>query len=138
MDRKHKPSALPVTQASTIPQASISVTDDLVVATLPSGESVTVYLYGATVTSWKLANGEEQLFLSEKAVLDGSKAIRGGVPLVFPVSPTQTESTNFYRNKAHQSTLGLRSSSSQPCDLLSAPARLRPHLHMGIPRQILV
>ena len=42
-----------------------------------------VHLFGATVISWTV-NGIEQLFLSSKAVLDGSKAIRGGIPLVFP------------------------------------------------------
>jgi glucose-6-phosphate 1-epimerase len=36
------------------------------------------------VTSWK-TGGQEQLFVSEKAHLDGSKPIRGGIPLVFPV-----------------------------------------------------
>jgi glucose-6-phosphate 1-epimerase len=45
---------------------------------------VTVHLYGATVTSWK-TGGQEQLFVSEKAHLDGSKPIRGGIPVVFPV-----------------------------------------------------
>ena len=38
---------------------------------------VTVYKYGATVTSWKI-NNEEQLFTSSKAILNGTKAIRGG------------------------------------------------------------
>ncbi|KAG0372114.1 hypothetical protein BGX24_000725 [Mortierella sp. AD032] len=52
--------------------------------THPSGASAEVYLYGATLTSWKVAN-KERIFLSEKAILDGSKAIRGGIPLVFPV-----------------------------------------------------
>ena len=35
------------------------------------------------MTSWKV-DGKEKLFLSSKAVLDGSKAIRGGIPVVFP------------------------------------------------------
>ena len=34
--------------------------------------------FGAHVLSWK-CKGEERLFLSKKAVMDGSKAIRGGV-----------------------------------------------------------
>ena len=38
---------------------------------------VTVHKYGATVTSWKI-DGNEQLFTSSKAILDGSKPIRGG------------------------------------------------------------
>ncbi|KAI8060218.1 galactose mutarotase-like domain-containing protein [Gongronella butleri] len=50
----------------------------------PSGSSVQVALFGATVTSWKVG-GEERLFVSEKAILDGTKAIRGGIPLVFPI-----------------------------------------------------
>lgn len=46
-------------------------------------------LYGATVISWKtgtLYNPEpvERLFVSGKAALDGSKAVRGGIPIVFP------------------------------------------------------
>lgn len=44
-----------------------------------------ILLYGATITSWRNAKGEEKLWVSEKAVLDGGKAVRGGVPLVFPV-----------------------------------------------------
>ncbi|KLJ08542.1 hypothetical protein EMPG_16017 [Blastomyces silverae] len=83
MERAKKPTAIPV--SSPLPQPTISVEEDKVQASLASGESVTVNLFGATVVSWKLANGEEQLFLSQKAVLDGSKPIRGGIPLVFPV-----------------------------------------------------
>lgn len=83
MDRSKKPSAIGV--AATLPQPTVTIRDNRIDATLPSGESVSVHLYGATVTSWKLANGEEQLFVSSKAILDGSKAIRGGIPVVFPV-----------------------------------------------------
>ncbi|CCK70513.1 glucose-6-phosphate 1-epimerase KNAG_0E02530 [Huiozyma naganishii CBS 8797] len=46
--------------------------------------SVSILKYGATVLSWKL-NGEEQLWLSTAAKVDGSKPVRGGIPLVFPV-----------------------------------------------------
>ncbi|EEH02546.1 conserved hypothetical protein [Histoplasma capsulatum G186AR] len=83
MERANKPTAIPV--SSPLPQPSISVEEDKVQASLASGDSVIVNLLGATVVSWKLANGDEQLFLSKKAVLDGSKPIRGGIPLVFPV-----------------------------------------------------
>ena len=44
--------------------------------------SAKVHLYGATVTSW-VCKGEEQLFLSSTSKMDGTKAIRGGIPLVF-------------------------------------------------------
>ncbi|EHY52146.1 hypothetical protein HRR83_003288 [Exophiala dermatitidis] len=83
MERKHKPSTLPVSPQ--MAQPIVDLKDNVLTARLPSGDSVTVYLYGATVTSWKTSNGEEQLFLSKAAVLDGSKPIRGGIPLVFPV-----------------------------------------------------
>ena len=83
MERKHKPSAIPLSPA--IPQPIIDLTNNVLTASLPSRESVTINLYGATVTSWKLSNGSEQIFLSDSAHLDGSKPIRGGIPLVFPV-----------------------------------------------------
>jgi glucose-6-phosphate 1-epimerase len=45
--------------------------------------SAKLHLFGATIVSW-IVDGKERLFLSSKAALDGSKAIRGGIPLVFP------------------------------------------------------
>jgi glucose-6-phosphate 1-epimerase len=50
----------------------------------PDGAEATVTLYGAHVVSWKGTNGQERMFLSSKSALDGSKAIRGGVPVIFP------------------------------------------------------
>jgi glucose-6-phosphate 1-epimerase len=44
-------------------------------------------LFGATVTSWKSHGGKtENLWLSEKADLTGGKPVRGGIPVVWPVS----------------------------------------------------
>lgn len=60
----------------------IEIKKDTVVLSL-ANSSCTIHLYGATVTSWKYA-GKERFFLSENAVTNGSKAIRGGIPLVFP------------------------------------------------------
>lgn len=51
--------------------------------TLPNGDRVRVSDFGAQVLSWT-ARGQERMFLSERAVLDGSAAIRGGVPVCFP------------------------------------------------------
>lgn len=45
--------------------------------------STTVLLHGATLISWTYS-GVERLFTSTHAVTDGSKAVRGGIPLVFP------------------------------------------------------
>jgi len=49
-----------------------------------SGAQFTIYPYGAHVTSIKTLEGKELLFLSRDAILNGSKAIRGGIPLCFP------------------------------------------------------
>ncbi|KFI06229.1 D-hexose-6-phosphate mutarotase [Massilia sp. BSC265] len=50
----------------------------------PDGAQATITLYGAHLVSWKGADGKERMFMSGKSVLDGSKAIRGGVPVIFP------------------------------------------------------
>lgn len=48
------------------------------------GAQATVTLFGAHLVSWVPAGGSERLFCSARSALDGSKAIRGGVPLIFP------------------------------------------------------
>ncbi|KAI9512573.1 galactose mutarotase-like protein [Russula earlei] len=54
------------------------------------GSTAEILFFGATVISWRArAKGDpddlkERLFVSSKAVLDGSKAVRGGIPVVFP------------------------------------------------------
>jgi glucose-6-phosphate 1-epimerase len=50
----------------------------------PDGAEATITLYGAHVVSWKDSTGQERMFLSSQSALDGSKAIRGGVPVIFP------------------------------------------------------
>ncbi|KAI0126921.1 galactose mutarotase-like domain-containing protein [Xylariales sp. AK1849] len=89
VDRPNKPAALARTPGLP-PQAQVNIThnNSRVSAVLPSGESIEVLLYGATVISWKDRAGGERLWLSEAAKLDGSKAVRGGIPLVFPVFGT--------------------------------------------------
>ena len=47
---------------------AIEKLNDCVVLIHPSGSSVTVLYYGATVISWTLANGTENLFLSRYPV----------------------------------------------------------------------
>lgn len=91
VDRGHKPGALAVSHTTDIGHASgVSIESDRVKLSLSSGESAEILLHGATVISWK-AGGEEKLFLSDKAVLDGTKAVRGGIPLVFPVFGKSSE-----------------------------------------------
>lgn len=43
-----------------------------------------LYLHGAHITAWQPAGAEPALFLSEKSAFAADKAIRGGIPLVFP------------------------------------------------------
>lgn len=55
-----------------------------VTLTAADGAQAELYLYGAQVTSWRPSDGEERLFLSERAEFSMGKAIRGGVPVCFP------------------------------------------------------
>ena len=61
--------------------------------TSPDRAHVEVFEYGAHVVSWKasskLASGDERLYLSPRSALDGSAAIRGGVPIIFPQFSTE-------------------------------------------------
>lgn len=93
VDRPNKPSALAATPQQSS-QPSVTIDNGRVNAALPTGETVEILLHGATVLSWKDASGNEKLWLSEGAVLDGSKAVRGGIPLVFPVSLHTNQHTN--------------------------------------------
>ena len=85
VDRPKKPTEIPISPSAPAPLVTISSDNSRVVASLPAGDRVEILLHGATIISWKGGNGKEHLFLSNKAKLDGSKPVRGGVPLVFPV-----------------------------------------------------
>ncbi len=88
MDRPNKPAAL--SPSTTGPQPTVRSDKGRVIAHLPTGDSVEILQYGATVISWK-SNGKENLWVSSAAKLDGSKPVRGGIPVVFPVcSPPAT------------------------------------------------
>ena len=50
----------------------------------PSGAVLELTTFGAHVTSFTTSAGQALLFLSSKAALDGSKPIRGGIPIAFP------------------------------------------------------
>ena len=145
MNHPKKPSAIPISPGIPTPQVSISDDNSRVVASLPSGESVEVLLYGATVISWKSKNGKENLFLSSKAHLDGSKAVRGGIPLVFPVSCPRylltvriaIASLGYLQTSMSltQLVVGLWSSQRRPRNRQACPTWLCPHLTLGVSRQ---
>jgi glucose-6-phosphate 1-epimerase len=64
------------------------------ISTLPSGQQLLhvendfskaiISLFGGQLLSWIPNDGREVLFLSSKAVFDGSTAIRGGIPICWP------------------------------------------------------
>ncbi|XP_061174430.1 uncharacterized protein LOC133183496 [Saccostrea echinata] len=58
-------------------------TKDVVLLKLNDIAEVSVHLHGATIISWK-CKAQEVLFVSKNALFDNKKAIRGGIPLVFP------------------------------------------------------
>ena len=49
-----------------------------------AGGTAEIYLHGATVTSFVPVGGSEILYVSPKSKYEAGRAIRGGVPLVFP------------------------------------------------------
>ncbi len=64
------------------------------------GHSAEIYLHGATLTSWCVESSGEQLFLSDSAIFSAEKAVRGGIPLVFPqFGPGTLASHGFARNR---------------------------------------
>lgn len=48
------------------------------------GGRAEVYLHGGNITAWKTPHGRERLFCSSKAQYPPGKAIRGGVPIIYP------------------------------------------------------
>jgi glucose-6-phosphate 1-epimerase len=59
---------------------------DLVCANLKTdrGASAVIALYGGHLLSWRTADNTERIFMSSKAIFERGKAIRGGIPIVFP------------------------------------------------------
>lgn len=57
---------------------------DKLILTTPKGARAEVYRYGAHLSHWQTAEGEKGLFLSERAEFEEGRAIRGGVPIIFP------------------------------------------------------
>lgn len=53
------------------------------------GATAVITDYGAHVLSWIPAGGNERLYLSELASHAGGKAIRGGIPVIFPQFSTR-------------------------------------------------
>ena len=53
------------------------------------GATATIHRHGAHVTSWCPASGDERLYLSTRSGFEGTAAIRGGIPIIFPQFATE-------------------------------------------------
>jgi glucose-6-phosphate 1-epimerase len=53
------------------------------------GATATIHRHGAHVTSWCPAGDDERLYLSARSGFEGSAAIRGGIPIIFPQFATE-------------------------------------------------
>ncbi|KAK7309300.1 hypothetical protein RJT34_05907 [Clitoria ternatea] len=69
------------------------------VLTSPAGSEAEIYLFGGCVTSWKVPNGKDLLFVRPDAVFDKKKPISGGIPHCFPqFGPGPIQQHGFARN----------------------------------------
>ncbi|MBC7452973.1 MAG: D-hexose-6-phosphate mutarotase [Massilia sp.] len=68
-------SAITATQFGQLPAVRLRAAD---------GAEAIITLFGAHLVSWHSADGRQRLFCSARSALDGSAAIRGGVPVIFP------------------------------------------------------
>ncbi|MCH5754687.1 hypothetical protein MMA59_22970, partial [Salmonella enterica] len=63
----------------------MTATNDVIRLTAPDGATATMSLNGGHLLSWQPAGAPEQLYLSPRSeYASGKKAIRGGVPVIFP------------------------------------------------------
>ena len=100
-------------------------------ATVPSA-STQITPFGAHLLSWHPTDDDDVLWLSSRAVLDGTTAIRGGIPLCLPWfggpddSPSRPGPGAGAHGFARTSMWKLRSSSHPAND---APASFSFELH---------
>lgn len=70
-----------------------------VVLTSANGSEAEIYLFGGCITSWKVSNGKDLLFVRPDAVFNKKKPISGGIPHCFPqFGPGPMQQHGFARN----------------------------------------
>jgi len=79
---------------------SVDVSNDIVVMNHTSGASAKVSLLGATLFSW-VVGGKERFFISSKSPPTGPAAVRGGIPIVWPVFGPPPKEAPFEKLKQH-------------------------------------
>lgn len=63
------------------------------------GSEVEIYLFGGCISSWKIPEGKDLLFVRPDAVFNGQKPISGGIPHCFPqFGPGPMQQHGFARN----------------------------------------
>lgn len=87
----------------------------------PSGAEVVIAQHGGHLISWKTACGTERLYLSETAEYQPGKAIRGGVPVIFPQF---NENGPFGRHGFARKSLWQPNPEARIMELRSSPATL--------------
>ncbi|KAJ3415280.1 hypothetical protein HDV05_005290 [Chytridiales sp. JEL 0842] len=118
----------------------VDISEKSVTITHPAtSSSATIHLFGATVTSWK-CQGQEKLFVSTQAVYDGSKPIRGGIPLVFPkfgLTPGSKMPQHGFGRNSTWKWLGTVTDNSQETTVSFglSPANANPTLYPHWPNQ---
>ncbi|KAL0089375.1 P-loop containing nucleoside triphosphate hydrolase protein, partial [Phycomyces blakesleeanus] len=91
IQRNHPPGELSPNEEKNLKNKIAPEINKSVVLTHPSGATANVALYGIIFSFTNLLSLKNitcHLFSSKKAIRDGSKAIRGGIPIVFPVFGT--------------------------------------------------
>ena len=96
------------------------------------GAAAIVTLFGAHLVSWNSADGQQRLFCSSASPLDGSAAIRGGVPVIFPQFAARGDGMRHGFARVSQWRVvgqadGYASFELTPADLLPAHAAAWPH-----------
>lgn len=79
-----------------------------------NGHRAEVCLHGATVTGWSTPDFGELLFMSSQAVFEEKKAIRGGIPLIFPqFGPTGPLPSHGFARVARWTRIDSRTSDTE-------------------------
>ena len=101
----------------------------------PDGAQAIVTLYGAHLVSWKARDGKERIFVSSKSSLDGSRAIRGGVPVIFPQFAERGDGMRhgFARVSSWRAGASKTIGGDAWCEFELAPADLAPEIAAAWP-----
>jgi glucose-6-phosphate 1-epimerase len=101
--------------------------------TAPDGATALVALYGAHLLSWKTPDGRERLFMSACSPTDGSAAIRGGVPVIFPQFSTRGTGQRHGVARLSSWRLGDTASDGSCAEFVLTQADVPPKLAEGWP-----